>query len=74
MCIRDRLGIQGSRFFGYEHNMEPKPVEAASPAEVAAGNLHLTDVYKRQVLYYDGHSARAPMAPLTSEFVRGIEK
>ena len=26
------------------------------------------------VLYYDGHSARAPMAPLTSEFVRGIEK
>ena len=36
------LGIQGSRFFGYERNMEPKPVEASSPAEVAAGNLHLT--------------------------------
>lgn len=26
------------------------------------------------VLFYDGHSARAPMTPLTSEFVRGIKQ
>ena len=35
------LGIQGEKFFGYERNMEPKPIEASSPAEVADGNLHV---------------------------------
>lgn len=36
------LGIQGAKFFGFERNMEPRPIEAASPAELAEGNLFLT--------------------------------
>ena len=35
----DLLAIQGMKFLGYEDNMEPKLVEAASPNEVADGNL-----------------------------------